>query len=147
MRAPNINEGDKVVLFDGVCKLCSGWAKFLIRFDRHRKIKLATVQSGVGREILTFYGLPQDTYETMVYLEGGKLYVQSAAFLKVMSLLPFPWPMFSVFWIMPKSLRDWLYDRIALNRYELFGRNKYCLMPDVDHESRYLSKSKTRRFM
>lgn len=138
MLAPYLNEGDKVILFDGVCKLCSAWARFLIKYDKKKVFKLATVQSPEGQAILEFYGLPRDTFQTMAFIDGETLYTQSSAFLKVMRLLPFPWPMFSVFTLLPKKVRDWLYDRIALNRYALFGKYDTCLIPAADHEARFL---------
>lgn len=138
MLAPYITEGDKVVLFDGVCKLCSAWAKFLIKFDKQRVFKLATVQSHEGQAILKFYGLPTETFETMALIHGETLYMQSSAFLKVMKLLPFPWPLFSIFTLLPNTIRDWLYNRVASNRYALFGKYDTCLIPAADHESRFL---------
>lgn len=139
MLAPNVNAHDKVVLFDGVCKLCSFWARFLIRYDKKHHFKLATVQSPEGRAILEWYGLPADHYETMVYVDGEEVYVQSLAFLKVMKQLPFPWPVFYLFRIIPSCIRDWLYDRIALNRYALFGKYESCLLPHKDHDGRFLN--------
>ena len=138
MLAPNVNQEDRVVLFDGVCKLCSAWAKFLIKYDNKRNLKLATVQSSEGRAILEWFGLPSDNYKTMVYVEGEDIYTQSTAFIRVMSVLPFPWRLFCVFWIIPRPIRNWLYDRIALNRYAIFGKYESCLLPEKDHESRFL---------
>lgn len=139
MLAPNISQNEKVVLFDGVCKLCSAWARFLIRFDKKRVFRLATVQSPEGTEILNFYGFSTDVFETMVLVDGEKMYVQSTAFLNVMRCLPFPWPMFLVLLLIPKKIRDWMYDRIALNRYALFGKYDSCLVPTPDHESRFIN--------
>lgn len=139
MPAPNVKENDRIVLFDGVCKLCSGWARFLIKHDKKRIIKLTTVQSQAGQKILDWYGLPLDHFETMIYLEGDKIYTQSDAFFKVVAQLPMPWPLLSVFRIIPPFIRNWLYDRIALNRYSLFGKYDTCLLPTKDHESRFLA--------
>lgn len=138
MLAPNIEKNDKVVLFDGVCKLCSAWARFIIRFDRKRVIKLATVQSLEGQEILKFYNLPVEHFNTMAFVKGERLYSQSSAFVAVVSELPFPWSIFRIFGLMPKSIRDWLYDRIALNRYFLFGKYDKCLLPNSDHDARFI---------
>lgn len=135
---PGVNADDSVVLFDGVCRLCHAWARFLIRHDKRHRFKLATVQSAQGQAILQWYGLPTDHYDTMILLEEGRLYGQSSAFLRVMRRLPFPWPLACVSWIIPAPLRDWLYDRIALNRYRLFGRYDSCLLPDPDHHGRFL---------
>lgn len=136
--APNVNKNDKVILFDGVCKLCSGWARFIIRFDKKRKFKLATVQSNEGQRILAFYNLPVDHYDTMLFIDDEKLHTQSSAFIYVVKSLPFPWPLLTLFWLIPKPIRDWLYDRIALNRYFLFGRYNRCLLPTPDHDSRFV---------
>lgn len=141
MLAPNVNIGDRVVLFDGVCKLCAAWAKFLIKHDKKRFFTLATVQSEEGQAILDWYGLPLEYYETMVYVEGESIYIKSSAFLKVMGSLPAPWPLFCIFSLVPRVIRDWLYDRIALNRYALFGKYDTCLLPDTDHKSRFLGGS------
>lgn len=135
---PGVGPDDRVVLFDGVCRLCSAWARFLIRFDTRRRFKLATVQSPEGQEILRWYGLPVDYFETMLLIERGSLYTKSSAFFRVMRRLPPPWPIACVGWIFPAIARDWLYDRIALNRYTLFGRYEACVVPDKDHDSRFL---------
>ncbi len=136
--APALGPQERVVLFDGVCRLCSAWARFLIRFDRQRQFKLATVQSPQGQALLQHYGLPTCHYDTMVLIEGDKAYIQSTAFLRVMRRLPWPWPLLCVTWLIPAPLRNWLYDRIALNRYRLFGRLEACVLPSKDHNARFL---------
>ncbi|MDH4568595.1 thiol-disulfide oxidoreductase DCC family protein [Pseudomonas sp. BN414] len=136
---PHVRPGERVVLFDGVCKLCSGWAKFLIRHDRARVFKLASVQSAEGQAILRWFGLPTDSYATMLYVEGRELFVRSEAIARIVRQLPTPWPLLGVFRILPLALRDWCYDRIALNRYRLFGRYDVCLLPSPDHEGRFLN--------
>lgn len=136
--APHIQVGDRVVLFDGVCKLCAAWARFLIRFDRHHAFKLCAVQSAEGQTILSFYRMPTDRFETMALIEGPTLHTRSDAFFGVMRRLPFPWPLVFMFAVVPRPVRDWLYDRIALNRYRLFGRFEHCMLPAPDHERRFL---------
>jgi len=138
--APGVTDGDRVVLFDGVCRLCSLWARFLIRFDRKRQFKLATVQSPEGKAILQWYGFPTDSYETMFLVEGPNIYTKSSAFFRVMRDLPWPWPIVCIGWVVPSSIRDWLYDRVALNRYRLFGRYDSCVIPNKDHNSRFLGE-------
>ncbi len=138
---PNVGPQDRVVLFDGVCKLCGAWARFLIRFDRQGVFKLCAVQSNEGQVILAFYGMPTAYVETMALVEGPEIYTKSTAFFRVMQRLPFPWPLIVVFVLVPRVIRDWLYDRIALNRYQVFGRFEYCVLPNPDHESRFLRKA------
>ncbi len=129
---------DKVVLFDGVCRLCSAWARFLIRCDRKKQLRLASVQSDAGQSILESHGFPTGSFHTMLFFDNGVLYERSSAFIRVMTALPMPWKLASVVRIIPLQIRDWVYDRIARNRYRLFGRFDVCAVPPPDHEGRYL---------
>jgi predicted DCC family thiol-disulfide oxidoreductase YuxK len=138
---PLVGSTDRVVLFDGVCKLCGAWARFLIRYDRHRVFRMASVQSEEGQAILRWFGLPTDHYETMVLVEGDKAHVQSAAFIRVVARLPFPWFVAAAAWLIPYFIRDWLYDRVALNRYRIFGKYQACVLPTPDHAARFLSSA------
>jgi predicted DCC family thiol-disulfide oxidoreductase YuxK len=139
---PNVGIEDKVILFDGVCKLCNAWSKFIIKYDKKHVFKLCSVQSEEGEKILLHFGFPTEFYETMLYVEGGQCFQQSDAFFRVMAKLGFPWKMVCVFWIIPKLIRNWMYDRIALNRYRLFGKYDYCVLPVPDHEDRFLTAKK-----
>lgn len=135
---PFIQPGERVVLFDGVCKLCNGWAKFLIRHDPAARFRLCSVQSSEGQAILQWFGLPTDHFDTMAYVESGALFVRSTAVLRILAQLPAPWRLLAGLRLVPRPLRDWCYDRIALNRYRLFGRYDSCLLPDADHARRFL---------
>ncbi|MBX9753500.1 MAG: thiol-disulfide oxidoreductase DCC family protein [Pseudomonadaceae bacterium] len=135
---PHLLPGDRLVLFDGVCKLCNGWAKFLIRHDRQQLFRLASVQSAEGQAILQYFGLPLDHFDTMAYVEDGQLLVRSTAVLRILAQLPRPWRWLASLRLCPEPLRDWCYDRIALNRYRLFGRYDSCLIPSTDHAKRFL---------
>ncbi len=134
----NVATLDHVILFDGVCKLCNGWSRFVIHTDKKQLFKLATVQSDQGQQILRHFNLPTDHFDTMVYIEKGQLYVKSSAFLKAISHFPLPYKLLAVFWILPRPIRDWLYDRVALNRYKIFGRYDQCMLPTADHLGRFL---------
>ncbi len=136
--APGIGQRDHVILFDGVCKLCSLWARFLIRFDKHRRFRLATVQSPEGQAILKWYGLPLEQYDTVLLIEGPKLYTRSTALIRVLWQLPLPWPLFAIGWLVPRPLRDGVYRCIARNRYRLFGKYEQCILLEEDHRRRFL---------
>lgn len=135
---PHISADERVVLFDGVCRLCNGWSRFLIRHDRHGVFKLCTVQSPEGQAILAWFGLPTDSFETMLLVEGDTAYRKSDAFLRVVRQLPRPWRYLALLRIMPNGFRDWFYDRIALNRYRLFGRYEQCVLPTADTNRRFI---------
>lgn len=136
--APLLMPGETVVLFDGVCKLCNGWARFLIRYDRSQRIRLATVQSPEGQALLAWAGMPQDQFDTMAVIRDNRYWLRSDAFFEVVAQLPGIWRPLGLLRLCPRSLRDWAYDRIALNRYRLFGKYDHCLIPTPDHERRFL---------
>ena len=138
---PGVEEADRVVLFDGVCNLCGAWARFLIRADKKHIFKLAAMQSEEGESILRWHGLPTDQFDSMVLVEGARISTRSAAFLGVMRHLPLPWRLLWVFSALPKVFRDWAYNVIATNRYVLFGRTETCLVPNAEHEQRFLKKT------
>ena len=136
---PNIQEHERVILFDGVCKLCNAWGNFIIKNDKKHSFKLCSVQSSEGQEILRHFNFSTEHFETMLCVEGNKFYQKSDAFFRVIYILGMPWSLPYIFKVLPKALRDWLYDRIALNRYTLFGKYDFCSLPTADHENRYLN--------
>jgi predicted DCC family thiol-disulfide oxidoreductase YuxK len=137
---PNITRTDRVILFDGVCKLCNAWSKFIIKHDKKHLFKLCSVQSDEGQRVLKHFDLSTDVYDSMVYVEGDTLYQQSDAFFQVIATLGYPWKAVLVFRLIPRFICNWLYDRIAFNRYRLFGKYTYCLLPSADHKARYLTE-------
>lgn len=138
---PYLKDGENLILFDGVCKLCNAWSNFIIRHDHGRRFKLASVQSPEGKAILAHFGYPTERFDTMLVVHNAACHEKSEAFFAVMGELGMPWRLLRVFRFLPRFLRDWLYDRIALNRYRLFGKYDYCSLPGADHEGRYLSGS------
>ncbi len=136
---PHMTKEDKVILFDGVCKLCHFWSQFTIKYDKKRVFKLASVQSPEGQRILAHFGMPTDQFDTMLYIENNLSHEKSDAFLKIIRQFPLPWRALFIFSVIPKAIRDWGYDRIALNRYVLFGKYDQCILPTADHKSRFLN--------
>ncbi|WP_230970144.1 thiol-disulfide oxidoreductase DCC family protein [Nitrogeniibacter aestuarii] len=135
---PNIGPDEKVILFDGVCKLCNGWSRFIIQHDTAHRFKLCSVQSDEGQAILAWFGYPTDHYDTMLLVEDGKAFERSDAFLRVVARLPTPWRWLASLRVVPESLRDFLYDRIALNRYRLFGKHEQCVVPSARDRLRFV---------
>lgn len=137
---PNVDATDRLILFDGVCKLCNAWSQFIIKYDKQHRFILCSVQSEEGKKILKHFALPTDVYETMLYVEGHQYYAKSDAFFRIMAILGYPWKALCLFRLIPKPICYWLYDRVALNRYRLFGKNEYCILPSPDHDKRFLNK-------
>lgn len=136
--APLLAPGETVVLFDGVCRLCNGWARFLIRFDHRQRVRMATVQSPEGQALLAWAGLPLDRFDTMAVIRDRHCWLRSDAFFEVLRQLPGGWPLLGVFRLLPVRLRDIGYDWIARNRYRWFGQYDQCLLPTADHQRRFL---------
>ncbi|HKS14335.1 MAG TPA: thiol-disulfide oxidoreductase DCC family protein [Pseudomonas sp.] len=135
---PVLEPGETAVLFDGTCKLCNGWANLIIRHDGRRRIRLATVQSPEGQALLAWAELPTDRFNTIVLIHGEQVFVRSDAMFEIFTRLSPPWRLLNLFKLVPRPLRDWVYDKIALNRYKLFGRFDACVQPHADHPRRFL---------
>ena len=128
----------KVILFDGVCNLCAAWVSFVVKRDPGALFKFASVQSDAGQALLSRFGFSQDDFETMIYIESGQPHTRSTAFLKIVKYLKFPWPLLGLGWVVPRPIRDWVYNRIALNRYKLFGKKASCELPTKELSARFL---------
>lgn len=134
----NVVEHKNIILFDGVCNLCSGFLDFVYKNDPHGVFKFAWIQEPEGTEILQWLGMPTDDYKTIIYIKEGQPYLKSSAFLKIVKHLKKPWPLLQAGYILPKFLRDWIYDFVARHRYSVFGKKEACLMPTGDLKSRFL---------
>ena len=130
---------DRVVVFDGVCEVCSKWVHFVIARDPASKLRLASLQSSSGQAILALAGLSADECDTMIFVEEGALHFKSTAFLRIVRHFAAPWWLLSAGRVVPAFLRDWLYDRVAKNRYALFGRKDTCMMPTPEIRARFLA--------
>lgn len=141
MRAkPDFLQGvERLVLFDGVCNLCNRNMLFLIRQDKQQKLRFCSVQSPAGQIILNWLGLPLDTHDSILLLEGDRLYEKSDAVLNIAYCLPWSLRWIYVGKILPRFLRDNLYRWVARNRYKFLGRKQVCAIPSPDIESRFIS--------
>lgn len=137
-RPPALAAGERLILFDGICRLCNGWARFVIRHDGDRRFKLAPMQSDAGQAVLRHFGLPTATFDTLLVVEEQAVYGKSDAFLRVVAGLGWPWKALAALRVVPRALRDGVYDRIARHRYRLFGRHACCVSPPRDHPGRFL---------
>jgi predicted DCC family thiol-disulfide oxidoreductase YuxK len=128
-----------LVLFDGVCNLCSGWVQFVLAREREPALHFAAMQSSAGQRVLRALGLPLDAYESFLFIEDGAVHTKSRGFFRMLRHLRRPWPWLGFARILPRPLADWGYDRIARNRYRLFGRRDRCMVPRADLADRFLA--------
>jgi len=134
----DIDYRNPVILFDGVCLLCQRWVQLVLQYDTKHFYKLASVQSSSGQALLAHFGYPTDHFDTMLVVEAGCCYEKSEAFFRVITRFPLPWRILLILRFLPLRFRDWLYSRIAHNRYRWFGRSAQCLVPTSDHRARFL---------
>ena len=129
---------DRVIFFDGVCKFCSFWVRFVIRRDPQAKFHFASLQSPAGRGAAQALGLPEDPPQSVILKEDGRYFTQSTASLTIMKELTGLWPLLYAFIVVPAPLRNLVYKVIAANRYRWFGKNDSCFVPTPELRSRFL---------
>ena len=129
---------EKLILFDGVCVLCNGSMQFILKHERAAEFHFAAVQSAAGRRALAAHGQPTEDWDSVVVVDGTAVYLKSDAAIRIAGDLRAPWSWLRVLAILPRGLRDWLYDRVARNRYRLFGRYDQCRVPNAEQRGRIL---------
>ena len=112
--------------------------QFVYKNDRRARFKFAWLQEEAGKEILSWLNLPDQDYDTIIYIENGRAFYRSAAFLRIVKHLRFPWPVLQVGKIIPRIIRDRLYNWVAAHRYRWFGQRDQCLRPTGDLLTRFL---------
>ena len=129
---------NKILLFDGVCNLCNATVQYVIRYDKKRTLKFASLQSPFGRKILSEKYRDTSALKTVMYIRNEEVLTKSSAFLTLMKDLGGIHQSVIVFWIIPRIVRDSLYDFIAANRYAVFGKKESCYLPSPDLEDRFI---------
>ena len=127
-----------ILLFDGVCNLCNSTVQFVLKRDKKHYFKFASLQSNYGQLFLKKNKLPTSIYDTFILIEGNSYTIKSSAILKVFKQLSSLWPVLYIFIIIPKIIRDALYNIIAKNRYHIFGKKDSCMIPDKEILSRFM---------
>lgn len=127
MPQPDVNT--RIIIFDGICHVCSGWVRFLRRHRVDPPFQLIPMQSPAGKAILVEYGIDPEDPATFLVLDQGRRFIESDAVIRVISALGGAWRMSNTLYIVPKSWRDFLYRLLARNRYRWFGRRSVCYLP------------------
>jgi predicted DCC family thiol-disulfide oxidoreductase YuxK len=128
-----------VVLFDGICNLCTGSVLFAIKRDKEAKLLFSSLQSPFGQSQLTKYGLPLGEFNTFFLLKGEKIYSKSDAALEVVRELNGLWPVLYIFKIVPTFIRNAVYDFVSKNRYKWFGKKNACMIPTPELNARFIN--------
>jgi predicted DCC family thiol-disulfide oxidoreductase YuxK len=136
---PEFPDDRPVIIFDGMCVLCSAFAQFVLRTDRRRRYRLLAAQSPLGVALYGHFGLDPVDYETNILLEGGQVWLKSEGSIRMFEGLGFPWSLMAIGRLIPRAARDRLYGVIARNRLRWFGVRSRCYPPDPDQADRFLA--------
>lgn len=127
-----------ILVFDAKCLLCNASVQFLLRHDHRGIFKFASIQGKSGQALLAQAGLRVDSLQTLLLVDGNLSWQHTAALIRVLHELGWPWRAAWIGWLVPSLIRDAVYRWIARNRYWLFGRSEVCLMPPSDYVARFL---------
>ena len=128
---------ERVIVFDGICNWCNAWVNFTMARDRGR-FHFATLQSDKGQELLKLLGLSTQDFETFLLLERGQVFTKSTAALRIARQLSGWWPLLYGLMLIPRGLRDILYDYVARHRYRLMGKAQTCRIPGATDRDRFV---------
>ncbi len=134
----NVEYSHPVILFDGVCNLCNGAVQFIIKRDKKKQFRFASLQGTTGSELLKQHDLPADVFNSFILIEKNKIYTRSTAALRVAWKLSGGWKLLYGFMIVPRFIRNAVYNMIAKNRYKWFGRKDECMIPMPELKERFL---------
>ncbi|MCM5662905.1 thiol-disulfide oxidoreductase DCC family protein [Galbibacter mesophilus] len=130
----------KIILFDGVCNLCNNSVQFVIKRDTKNVFQFASLQSDIGMKLLAERNIDPNETDSIVLIEPNiAYYTKSDAAIEIAKELGGGWQLLSVFdYILPKSIRDTIYDFIAKNRYKWFGKKEACPLPTPEQKAKFL---------
>ena len=128
---------DGVILFDGVCVFCSRWVRFIVARDQAARFRFTPIQSAYGARLAQALGIDPDAPDTNAVVHGGVAYFKSDGALTVLSQLP-GWGWVRALFVVPRFIRDAVYDVVAKNRYRIFGKYDACIVPDAGLRARII---------
>jgi len=126
-----------VIFFDGICNLCNASVQFVIEHDKENYFNFSALQGDYAKNVLAEFNIVPENLDSILLLENGKLYTKSTSALRVARKLNGFWPLLYGFIIIPKFIRDWVYDFIAKNRYKWWGKQESCWVPTPELKSRF----------
>lgn len=138
MTEQELHDLQPVLLFDGVCNLCSRSVQFVITHEREPVIRFCSLQSKTGKAILDYFGINPAVTDSLVWVANGEARVKSDAVLALSQFLKTPYRWLPVFRWVPRAVRNQIYDWIAKSRYRLFGKKEECWLPSPAIRKRFV---------
>jgi predicted DCC family thiol-disulfide oxidoreductase YuxK len=136
---PKFPDERPIIIFDGYCAMCSGFARFVLRHDRRGLFRLVPAQSALGRALYVHYGLDPVDYETNILLENGVAWFKAEGSIRTAERLGLPWRLAAAARLLPRAWREALYDAVARNRLRIFGKREVCYVSDPQYADRFLA--------
>ncbi|WP_299362048.1 thiol-disulfide oxidoreductase DCC family protein [Winogradskyella sp.] len=137
----SIPKDKQLILFDGVCNLCNSSVLYVIKRDQNNTFLFAPLQSDIGEEIINTFNIDTEETDSIILYrpKERKIYHKSSAALHIAKKLSFPTKLLAIFFIVPTTLRNWVYDFVARNRYKWFGRKDSCMIPTPELQAKFVS--------
>src|SRR5437867_2371378 len=134
-----MRDDHSVVLFDGVCNFCNASVRWIIGRDRLERFRFAALQSGIGAKLQRRHGLHPNALDSLVLIEGDRIYLRSTAALRLVRRMPGVWPVLYALIAVPRPICDFAYDWFARHRYRWFGKRDECMVPSEKVKAKFLS--------
>ncbi len=135
----NLPKNKKIILFDGVCNLCNNAINFIIEHDKKDVFRFASLQSDLGKKLVSERGIDPEVLDTIYLIEPGVVYYEkSTAALKIAEDLSGGYSFMKYFIYLPKFIRDGVYNLVASNRYSWFGKKESCMIPTPELKAKFL---------
>jgi predicted DCC family thiol-disulfide oxidoreductase YuxK len=128
---------DDLILYDGVCVFCSRWIRYIATHDVDRRFRFTAIQSDYGTRLAQAFGINPADPDTNAVIHGGVAWFKSDGALTTLSLLP-GWRWVRALLLIPKAVRDPVYNLVARNRYRIFGKYDECFVPDAEMRARVM---------
>jgi predicted DCC family thiol-disulfide oxidoreductase YuxK len=127
-----------LIVFDGICHLCTGFVRFVIRWDDDALFQFLPAQSPRGEALYARIGLKSGDWDSNLLVIEGRVYTELDAFIEITRRFGGLWRLMPILYAVPRPLRDWLYNRLARNRYDWFGKRDVCYLPTPELAARFL---------
>lgn len=133
-----MTKNHKIILFDGVCNLCNSSVNFVIKNDKNDVFRFAALQSEIGQQYIERFKIDPSKTDSIILIDGDKHYIKSTAALTAAKFLKGGYPLLYAFMIVPNFIRNWVYDYVAKNRYQWYGKKESCMIPTPELKSKFL---------
>jgi predicted DCC family thiol-disulfide oxidoreductase YuxK len=129
-----------ILVFDGMCNLCAGSVRFILNHEKQPTLRFAPLQTPTGAQLTREFGFNPEDAKTFVLIADERAYVKSDAVVRLARELRGIWKLLALLRVMPRPVRDWVYDVIARNRYRWFGRREACMVPAPEVKARFIEE-------